>query len=316
MSYRSSLLVSTAEPQIASGSETTAENLVLGRGKLYFTPYAPGTFTGGTKGYFGNTPTLTMTQQVTKLDHYSSEGGLKIKDRSIILQTDVMLAFETDNIDVGNILLWFGGDTANESTLPPDAPTNLGTLSVIGTASMVYGAMFFESDNPVGTNQNYWFPYVALSPTGNYALKGDAWQTLGFQAEALKRDQNTQRVYIYTPTSGSTAAADTTTPYLTAAAASVATSSGALATVSAPGTGVHGTPLNITATINDTNTGDTYFLNFGEIGQALQTAGHALVAGANTVPFTPTVAGNYVATISTDAAGADVIATSTPITVS
>jgi hypothetical protein len=289
--------------------------LVLGRGKLYFAPYAPGTFTGGVKGYFGNTPTLTMTQQTTKLDHYSSEGGLKIKDRSIILQTDVMLAFETDNIDVGNVLLWFGGKTANEAQVPSDAPEGLGTLTVIGTASMVYGAMFFESDNPVGTNQNYWFPYVALSPTGNYALKGDAWQTLGFQAEALKRDQQTERVYIYTPTNGSTAAADTTTAYFTPAAASVATSSGALATVTAPPTGTHAVSLNVTATINDTDSADTYYLNFGEIGQALQVTGHALVAGANTVAVTPTVAGNYVATISTDALGVDVVATSTPITV-
>jgi hypothetical protein len=315
MSYRASLLACAALPMLSSGSGSNVnppENLVLGRGKLFFAPYAPGSFTGGVKGYFGNTPTLTMTQQVTKLDHYSSEGGLKIKDRSITLQTDVMLAFETDNIDVGNILLWFGGDTNSE--LPADVPTDLGAIQVIGTAQMVYGAMFFESDNPVGTNQNYWFPYVALSPTGNYALKGDAWQTLGFQAEALKRDVQTERVYIFAPTGNvSTAAGDTTTPYFTPAAASVATAQGADATVTGPGTGVHGTPLNLNVDVVGSG---SYFLNFGEAGQAYEVTGHALTAGTQVVAVTPTVAGNYLATVSSDAEGADVVAASSTIVVS
>lgn len=198
-----------------------SENLVLGRGKLFFTPYAPGATTGGVKGYFGNTPTLTMTQAITKLDHYSSEGGLKVKDRSIILQTDITLAFDTDEISLGNLLLWFGG--AATGSAPVDAPSGMGTVAIIGKADAIFGALTFESDNPIGDNLNYWFPYVSLSPTGTMALKGDAWQTLGFTCEALKRDSTTERVYVYTPsTAVGNAAADTTAEF-TAAAAAVAT---------------------------------------------------------------------------------------------
>lgn len=198
-----------------------ADNLVLGRGKLFFAPYAFNETTGGVKGYFGNTPMLTMTQATTKLDHYSSEGGLKIKDRSIILQNDMTLAFDTDNISPGNLALWFGGDGTD--TLPPDAPSGLGAISVIGKGSMIFGAMTFESDNPIGSNLNYWFPYVSLMPTGTFALKGDVWQVMSFTAEALKRDSATQRVYTYVPAGGNSTAASDTTAEFTVATGSVET---------------------------------------------------------------------------------------------
>lgn len=190
-----------------------ADNLVLGRGKLFFTPYAPGA-TAGTaalRGYFGNTPQLTLAVANTKLDHYSSEGGLKVKDRSVLLQTDATITFDTDNISVPNLMLWFGGKSTG--TAPTDAPADIGTLHLIGSAHQIFGALEFLSDNAVGENSNYWFPYVNLAPSGNFALKGDAWQALSFSAEALKRDAATERFYAFTPTGGantSTAAGDTT----------------------------------------------------------------------------------------------------------
>lgn len=190
-----------------------ADNLVLGRGKIFFTPYGPGETVAvpGLRGYFGNTPSLGMAAANTKLDHYSAEGGLKVKDRSVLLQTDLTLTFDTDNISTPNLMLWFGGRHAG--SVPADAPTAIGTLAVIGAAHQIFGSMEFFSDNAVGDNLNYWFPYVNLSPNGTYALKGDAWQTLSFTAEALKRDVGTERFYSYTPTGGaatSDAPGDTT----------------------------------------------------------------------------------------------------------
>jgi hypothetical protein len=197
-----------------------ADNLVLGRGKLFFTPYAPGATVAVAgsgsapsplRGYFGNTPELSMAVNNTKLDHYSAEGGLKVKDRSVLLQTDATITFSTDNISVPNLMLWFGGKHAGST--PADAPDGIGTLSLIGSAHQIFGALEFLSDNAVGENSNYWFPYVNLAPNGTFALKGDAWQTLSFTAEALKRDAATERFYAFTPTAGantSDAAADTT----------------------------------------------------------------------------------------------------------
>jgi hypothetical protein len=230
-----------------------ADNLVLGRGKVYFAPYPKGQTTGGTKGYFGNTPEFALAQNVTNLDHYSAESGLKVKDRTVQLQTDASLTFATDNISVPNLMLWFGGNSTGAA--PSDAPADVGSLVFIGSASQIYGALWFESDNPVGDNLNYWFPYVALRPNGNYALKGDAWQTLGFIGEALKRDPASERFYAYLPPGGgsdSTAADDTDPTYLTKSDVDQATGAGTPATggtVTAPTPEVHATPVNVSYTL-------------------------------------------------------------------
>ena len=42
-----------------------AENLVLGRGKVFFAPYPKGQTTGGVRGFFGNAPTFVVAQTNT-----------------------------------------------------------------------------------------------------------------------------------------------------------------------------------------------------------------------------------------------------------
>lgn len=270
-----------------------ADNLVLGRGKVFFAPYAHNQTTGGIKGYFGNTPQMTLTQTNTKLDHYSSEGGLKIKDKSILLQSDMNITFDCDNISYGNLTLWFGGN--NVEAAPSDAPTDIGTLTLVGSADAVYGALFYESDNPVGDNKNMWWPYVMLSPNGNLALKGDAWQTLSFTAEALKRDTATERVYVYAPAGGaSTAAADTLTPEFTVNTAMVSDAViASAATVVASGAEVHLVPFPVTWTLDGGTAGDRVaymFINNGtvDLGSMVELVGQSgtsdiTIASAGTV---------------------------------
>jgi hypothetical protein len=67
---------------------------------------------------------------------------------------------------------------------------------VIGNSNMVYGALRMISDNPVGTNKNYYFPKVSVAPDGDYALKGDDWQVMSFTFKAMQLNNITKRVYI------------------------------------------------------------------------------------------------------------------------
>jgi hypothetical protein len=293
-----------------------ADNLVLGRGKVYFAPYTKGQTTGGEKGYFGNTPEFSLAQNVTNLDHYSAEGGLKVKDRTVQLQTDASLTFATDNISVPNLMLWFGGN--NTGAAPADAPADVGSLAFIGSSSQVYGALWFESDNPVGDNVNYWFPYVALRPNGNYALKGDAWQTLGFIGEALKRDSASERFYAYIPPGGpadSTAADDTDPTYITADSVSQATGLGGTpatgGTVTAPTPQVHATTAAITYTlIGGTQAFLAYHNGTTEVGGR-----HAVTGASGTYNATAPVAGTYTVKMYPASSGGSSIATSSSVTV-
>jgi hypothetical protein len=89
----------------------TNPNYVVGRGKLYFTPFLPNTRTlapGGAR-YLGNSPELTLSQDEEKLAHYSSDRGIKIKDAEISLQNDSSGNFTLDDIQPDNLALWFRG---------------------------------------------------------------------------------------------------------------------------------------------------------------------------------------------------------------
>lgn len=74
---------------------------------------------------------------------------------------------------------------------------------IVSGSSSVYGSLRFVADNPKGPNRDYFLPYVKLSPDGDYNLKGDEWQQMGFTFEVLKKASNVEAMYIdgqpYTP---------------------------------------------------------------------------------------------------------------------
>lgn len=66
---------------------------------------------------------------------------------------------------------------------------------VAGTEARLEGELFFKAFNGKGVQFDYFMPYVQLAPDGDYALKGDDWQQLGFTVEALQRDNDTAVIY-------------------------------------------------------------------------------------------------------------------------
>lgn len=66
---------------------------------------------------------------------------------------------------------------------------------IVSGSQSIYGALQFVADNPKGENRDYLFPYVKLSPDGDYNLKGDEWQQIGFTFEVLKKG-SLEAVYV------------------------------------------------------------------------------------------------------------------------
>lgn len=274
----------------------TNDNLVVGRGRVYFDQLIKGQYTG--ERYLGNTPDFSMSTSVDKLDHFTSEFGMRQKDRSINLETTRSISLTTDNISVENVAMFFAGvvmsslqsaqtgvqekvnggakvmrgrqyqlgvsldypmgqggiksgtfsivyadasasistGSGDITTLPgatvldpenyeldyntgslwieDDAPDIIGDVQlvvsydraassrevIISNDNLIEGALRFVADNPEGDNMSYFFPKVSISPDGDYALKGDDWQQIGFSAEVLQRDCNTRAVYAYRDT--------------------------------------------------------------------------------------------------------------------
>lgn len=57
---------------------------------------------------------------------------------------------------------------------------------VISGSEPVEGAMMYRTKNPKGEDCTFYFPYVKVSPNGDYALKGDEWQQIPMSLEILK----------------------------------------------------------------------------------------------------------------------------------
>lgn len=238
-----------------------ANNLVLGRGKLYFDRFLPSTTTKTGERYFGATPSFSVSAETQELEHYSAEEGLRIKDESVTTQIDFTGTFATENMSGANMALFFLGSSVTSAqtsatgvaevftvqpgyfyqlgmtALKPEGvelvssvvvtdggattyvldtdyalDADLGRIEileggaiaaddsitvtydrtaatqerVISGTSLIQGAMRFISYNGVGQQKNFYMPKVTLRPNGEYALKGEEWQSFGFNVEILQ----------------------------------------------------------------------------------------------------------------------------------
>lgn len=250
----------------------------LGRGRVFVDRYPANVIMSAiTQGegerYVGNTPEFSTNSSSEDLDHYDSDGGVRVKDDSVQLSFDRGGAFTLDSMGDENIAMYFLSDGANSMTqaaatgltntlkvkrgrfyqlgassanpsglrnvtitgvtnggvavLAPgnweldevrgrfyvenledndieDDDTLIVTFSVAASTrshtvsknNSIYAAVRYIADNPKGPNRDFYFPYVKLAPDGDYAFKGDDWQTMSFTMEILKKASNIESVYI------------------------------------------------------------------------------------------------------------------------
>lgn len=288
-----------------------ADDLTLGRGKLFFQPYLLGETTGGALGYFGDTTEVSLAETSQDLDHYNSEAGIKVLDKSVVLTQDQTITFTTDNINEGNLAFWFG---ATNLALPADAPIDVGDVVISGDAQSIYGALMYKANNPIGSNRTLWVPYCNLKPNGNFALKGDTWQSMSFSARVIKRDNLTARTYWFANADGSSAAATDTTPEFDRYSAAV--SAGTIATggtVVAPGTAAIDALFAVTGTL----TGGTVAYLFLHDGTAVVGSARAVSGATWGVSISAHLADTYTVKIYPDPAAAGAaLATSGNVVVS
>jgi hypothetical protein len=91
-----------------------SSNYVLGRGKVYFDRFAPGTKNKTGERYFGNTPEITYNTESETLDHFNSDAGIRQKDDQAILEITRTLTFIGDDITADNMALFFLADVSTQ----------------------------------------------------------------------------------------------------------------------------------------------------------------------------------------------------------
>ncbi len=92
------------------------KNYTLGRGKLYFGQFKTGTQSPRGERYLGNSPDLSFNASQETLDHYYSDGGVRVKDASVILQQDYAGSFILDDINMPNLAMFFLGEASVVTT--------------------------------------------------------------------------------------------------------------------------------------------------------------------------------------------------------
>lgn len=117
---------------------------------------------------------------------------LKKGATTLVLNTDYTLDAATGRVYILPTSVTVQNNDAITADYTPVA--NSRTRIVTNNATSLSGALRFISFNPKGKQFDFYIPSVTLRPTGDFALKGDDWQTAGFSVEI---NQNASQAAIY-----------------------------------------------------------------------------------------------------------------------
>lgn len=85
------------------------KNYTLGKGKVYFDAFAQGTQNNLGERYFGDTMEFNLTSESESLEHFDNDGGIRVKDASVLLELSRSGTLITENISPENLALFFLG---------------------------------------------------------------------------------------------------------------------------------------------------------------------------------------------------------------
>jgi len=106
-------------------AQQESQNYTLGRGKVSFSRFKPGTRKPAGFIYIGNTPEFSLTIESENLDHFSSDEGIREKDDSVPLEVTRTGSLTTDSIRPENVSYFFFGtkDTVVQVPVPAQDET-------------------------------------------------------------------------------------------------------------------------------------------------------------------------------------------------
>jgi len=164
------------------------DKYTLGRGEVYFAPFKTGTETPGAERYLGNTPEFNLTIEEEKLEHYSSDRGIKEKDRSISLQVNRSGSLVCDNIDIDNVAAFFFGSKSTITQSSLSVTDEVLTSVELGR----YYPLGQSTSNPTG----YQNLDIHTAPSTKIILTDSAGTTTYVEGTDYEIDLVTGRLYL------------------------------------------------------------------------------------------------------------------------
>lgn len=141
------------------------------KGKVFFTP------TGEGERALGNAPEIELTPNVDTLAHYSSQEGVRTKDKEVTLEKSCEIRIVLDEITADNLSILLLSDVYTGS----DGQSELSIMEV----SSITGVIRIEGTNDVGKKIDVVLPSVTFRPSGGLNLISDEWAQIEITGEVL-----------------------------------------------------------------------------------------------------------------------------------
>lgn len=129
----------------------TTTKLIVGRGRLYFGRFRPGTTESEGEMYLGNTPGFSIGRSVEEIQRFTSYGGQQIQLESEIVRETNAANLVFDSMSTENIALWFGGEQDETGQRPIGTITETFVVKhdrsyQLGTSIEPFGVNYIEPD--------------------------------------------------------------------------------------------------------------------------------------------------------------------------
>lgn len=151
-----------------------AENYTLGKGILYFDRWDPdkNKYLGWRD--LGNAPSFSFTVNIEKLEHFSSRGGLRVKDKEIISQLTPSCSFTLDEITAENFGILGLAEVVDMAQTAETGVTDTITVEQIKKNEKLFLSKHHVVYETQGTNPKRPKVYVGSS-TGTPLVEGVDW---------------------------------------------------------------------------------------------------------------------------------------------
>lgn len=156
-------------------------NYVVGRGIGYIKLVAPSLNPDADYVDAGNITEFTFQVKPTRLDHFSSRVGVRIKDFVVVTELAATLTMTLEEFTARNLgFACLGAVT--------ESPSGTFTVDVM-SEPLIYAGFKFVSTNVVGPQWTYTFPLCIFTPNKAISLLpsgSGSWGNLDFEVDVLK----------------------------------------------------------------------------------------------------------------------------------
>ncbi len=154
------------------GTSPDVLNYYIGKGTVSIKLDGEGAFRN-----IGNVPTLELTPEIERLDHFSSQSGIKTKDRSVITETGGTLRIVLDEYTAANLQLALVG------AIDPNSAGD-DEIDILSLAELK-GAVRFVGANDIGQQVDISLLSVDFSAGSSVNLISDEWGQIEITGDLL-----------------------------------------------------------------------------------------------------------------------------------